>query len=84
MITPKFNPATPLSRTAMRTQKAEEKFLVSMNGSPVYVAGRGSSRAKNDDLIPVPIGGGATMMVPTDHPEVQKMIKNCMNMMAKK
>ena len=87
MITPKFDPATPLSRTAMRTQKADEKFLVSMNGSPVYVGGRGNSRAKNDNLIPVPIGGGSTMMVPTDDPSVQpiiqKLIKNCMNMMTK-
>ena len=87
MITPKFDPSTPLNKTAMRTQKADEKFLVSMNGSPVYVAGRGSSRAKNDNLIPVPIGGGSTMMVPTDDPSVQpiiqKLIKNCMNMAKK-
>ena len=56
MITPKFDPATPLHRTAMRTQKAGEKFLVSMDGSPVYVGGRGGSRSKNENLIPVPIG----------------------------
>ena len=84
MITPKFDPATPLNKTAMRTQRDDEKFLVSMCGSPVYVPGRGGSRAKNDNLIPVPIGGGSTMMVPTDNPEVQKLIKNCMKMMAKK
>ena len=54
MITPKFDPATPLTRTAMRTQRADEKFLVSMNGSPVYVA-KGKSKTK-DNFIPVPLG----------------------------
>jgi len=88
MITPKFDPATPLHRTAMRTQKAGEKFLVSMDGSPVYVGGRGGSRSKNENLIPVPIGNGKTLMVPSDDPDVQpiiqKLIKNCMNSMNKK
>merc|ERR1711962_757018 len=88
MITPKFDPATPLHRTAMRTQKAGEKFLVSMDGSPVYVGGRGGSRSKNENLIPVPIGNGKTLMVPSDDPEVQpiiqKLIKSCMNSMNKK
>merc|ERR1711962_1809675 len=88
MITPKFDPATPLHRTAMRTQKAGEKFLVSMDGSPVYVGGRGGSRSKNENLIAVPIGNGQTLMVPSDDPEVQpiiqKLIKSCMNSMDKK
>lgn len=88
MITPKFDPATPLHRTAMRTQKADEKFLVSMNGSPVYVGGRGASRAKNENLIPVPIGDGKTLMVPSDDPSIQPIIQklreSCMNIMSKK
>jgi len=88
MITPKFDPATPLHRTAMRTQKADEKFLVSMNGSPVYVGGRGASRAKNENLIPVPIGDGKTLMVPSDDPSIQPIIQklkeSCMNIMGKK
>jgi len=88
MITPKFNPATPLHRTAMRTQKADEKFLVSMDGSPVYVGGRGGSRSKNENLIPVPIGDGKTLMVPSDDPQVQpiiqKLIKSCLNGVDKK
>lgn len=88
MITPKFNPATPLHRTAMRTQKADEKFLVSMDGSPVYVGGRGGPHSKNGNLIPVPIGNGKTLMVPSDDPDVQpiiqKLIKSCMNSVDKK
>ena len=88
MITPKFDPATPLHRTAMRTAKADEKYLVSMDGSPVYVGGRGGSRSKNENLIPVPIGNGKTLMVPSDDPDVQpiiqKLIKSCINSMNKK
>lgn len=86
MITPKFDPKTPLNRTAMRTRKDEEKFLVSMNGSPVYVGGR--AKAKNDNMIPVPIGNGQTLVIPADNPEVQpliqELIKNCMNVVNKK
>ena len=86
MITPKFDPKTPLNRTAMRTRKDEEKFLVSMNGSPVYVGGR--AKAKNDNMIPVPIGNGQTLVIPADNPEVQpliqELIKNCMSIMNKK
>lgn len=84
MITPKFNPATPLHRSAMRTQKSDEKFLISMNGSPVYVGagGRGNRSSKNDNMIPLPIGGGKTLMVPADNPEVQplvqKLISSCL------
>jgi len=86
MITPKFDPATPLHRTAMRTKKAGEKFLVSMDGSPVYVGG--GSRSKNENLIPVPLGDGRTLMVPSDDPDVQpiiqKLIENSLNSMNKK
>ena len=86
LITPKFDPMTPLNRTAMRTRRDEEKFLVSMNGSPVYVGGRG--KAKNDNLIPVPIGNGQTLVIPADNPEVQPLIqdliRNCMSIMNKK
>lgn len=84
MITPKFDPATPLHRSAMRTQKADEKFLISMNGSPVYVgAGRGGRTSNKDNMIPLPIGDGKTLMVPADNPEVQplvqQLIKNCLD-----
>merc|ERR1711981_1242658 len=86
MITPKFDLTTPLSRTAMRTQRADEKFLVSINGSPVYVQKK-TSKSKNN-LIPVPLGDGKTLMVPADNPEVQPMlqnlIKSCMNIMNRK
>lgn len=93
MITPKFDLATPLNRTVTRTQKADEKFLVSMNGSPVYVGNAGGSRGgaaakKNENLIPLPIGNGQTLMVPADNPDVQPLIQslinNCMKMMGKK
>lgn len=86
MITPKFDLATPLNRTVTRTQKADEKFLVSMNGSPVYVGNRGGVAVKkNENLIPLPIGNGKTLMVPADNPDVQPLIQslinNCMKMM---
>ena len=59
-----------------------------MNGSPVYVGGRGASRAKNENLIPVPIGNGKTLMVPSDDPSIQPIIQklkeSCMNIMSKK
>ena len=86
MITPKFDPTTPLARTAMRTQRNDEKFLMSMNGSPVYVAKKTSKN--KDNLIPVPLGDGKTLMVPADNPEVQPLlqglIKSCMSIMNKK
>ena len=86
MIVPKFDMATPLNRTVSRTAKAEEKFLMSMQGSPVYVGARSKS-VKNENLIPVPIGNGQTLMVPADNPEVQPLIqaliKNCMQIMNK-
>jgi len=86
MITPKFDMATPLHRTVSRTAKADEKFLMSMQGSPVYVGGRSRS-TKNENLIPVPIGNGQTLMVPADNPEVQpliqSLIQSCMNIMNK-
>ena len=86
IITPKFDPTTPLNRTAMRIQRADEKFLVSMNGSPVYVA-RGKSKTK-DNMIPVPLGNGKTLVVPADNPEVQpilqKLINSCMSIMNRK
>ena len=85
MITPKFDPATPLTRTAMRTQRADEKFLVSMNGSPVYVA-KGKSKTK-DNFIPVPLGDGKTMVVPANNPAIKplldKLVKECMGIMNK-
>jgi len=86
MIAPKFDMATPLNRTVSRTAKADEKFLMSMQGSPVYVGARSKS-VKNENLIPVPIGNGQTLMVPADNPEVQPLIqaliKNCMKIMNK-
>ena len=86
MIAPKFDPMTPLTRTVTRGKKSDEKFLVSMNGSPVYVGGRAGSR-KNENLIPLPIGGGQTLMVPSDNPEIQpllqSLISSCMNIMNK-
>lgn len=86
MITPKFDMATPLNRTVSRTAKADEKFLMSMQGSPVYVGGRSRS-TKNENLIPLPIGNGQTLMVPADNPEVQpllqSLIQNCMKLMNK-
>jgi len=86
MITPKFDMATPLNRTVSRTAKADEKFLMSMQGSPVYVGGRSRS-TKNENLIPLPIGNGQTLMVPADNPEVQpllqSLIQNCMKLMKK-
>ena len=86
MITPKFDPTTPLTKTVTRTRRDEEKFLVSINGSPVYVGSR--AKAKNDNLIPVPIGNGQTLVIPADNPEVQPLIqdliRNCMNIMNKK
>ena len=87
MVTPKFDPMTPLNKTCTRTAKADEKFLLSMNGSPVYVGGRGA-KAKKENLIPVPIGEGKTLMVPADNPDVQpiiqKLISSCLNIMSKK
>jgi len=87
MITPKFDLNTPLHRTAMRTAKADEKFLVSMQGSPVYVPKAGKSKQK-DNMIPVPLGNGKTLMVPTDNPDVQpilqNLIKSCMRIMDQK
>jgi len=88
MITPKFDTTKPLNRTIMRTQKADEKFLMSMNGSPVYIGG-GSRGRKNDQqhLIPIPVGNGKTLMIPADNPDVQPIIQNlissCMNIMSK-
>lgn len=86
MVTPKFDMTTPLNRTVSRTAKADEKFLMSMQGSPVYVGGKSKS-VKNDNLIPLPIGNGQTLMVPADNPEVQpllqSLIKNCMKIMNK-
>lgn len=55
LITPKFDMATPMCGTAMRTQKPDEKFLVSMNGSPVWL-GNSRRTKKNDNLIPLPLG----------------------------
>ena len=87
IITPKFDLTTPLHRTAMRTARADEKFLVSMHGSPVYVPAKGKSKSK-DNMIPVPLGNGKTLVVPADNPEVQpilqKLIKSCMRIIDQK
>lgn len=89
VITPKFDPTTPMTRTVMRAQKADEKWLVSLNGSPVYIGpaargGRGAKVKGNDNMMPVPLGGGKTLMVPTDAPEVQplvqQLVQSCMTM----
>ena len=86
MITPKFDLNTPLHRTAMRTAKADEKFLVSMQGSPVYVP-KGKSKQQGN-MIPVPLGNGKTLVVPADNPEVQPILQNlirsCMRIMDQK
>ena len=87
MIKPKFDLTTPLSRTAMRAQKADERFLVSFNGSPVYVGKGRRAKKEDNNLIPIPIGNGKTLMVPADNPDVQPIIQNlissCMNIMKK-
>ena len=86
IITPKFDLTTPLHQTAMRTARADEKFLVSMHGSPVYVP-KGKSKSK-DNMIPVPLGNGKTLVLPMDNPEVQpilqNLIKSCMRIMDQK
>jgi len=86
IITPKFDLTTPLHQTAMRTARADEKFLVSMHGSPVYVP-KGKSKPK-DNMIPVPLGNGKTLVLPMDNPEVQpilqNLIKSCMRIMDQK
>ena len=74
-ITPKFDPTTPLHQTAMRTARVDEKFLVSMQGSPVYVPTKGKSKQK-ENMIPVPLGNGKTLMVPMDNPKVQPILQN--------
>ncbi len=76
VITPKFDMATPLTRTAMRTKRDDEKWLVSVNGSPVYIGSRGGkSKAAQDKMIPIPLGNGKTIMVPADDPEVQPLLQ---------
>lgn len=88
VITPKFDPATPLIKTAVRSKKSDERFLVSMNGSPVYVGGKGSRTSKEENFIPLPIGDGQTLVVPADNPEVQpliqKLINSCLSMVNKR
>ena len=92
IITPKFDMATPMTRTVMRAKRDDEKWLVSMQGSPVYIGGGargggGKSKSKQDNgkMIPIPIGDGKTLMVPADNPEVQpvlqKLIQTSMNIM---
>ena len=60
--------------------------MMSMRGSPVYVEGQSRS-AKNENLIPLPIENGQTLMIPADYPEVQpllqSLIQNCMKLMNK-
>jgi hypothetical protein len=87
MITPKFDPATPMNRTAMRGKRDDEKWLVSMNGSPVYIGGK-KGKGNDNNVIPLPLGNGQTLVVPADNPEVQPMIQNliasCMAIMNRK
>ncbi len=61
----------------MRVAKPQET-LVSLSGSPVYVGqvtGTGKTRGKKGTTssesltIPVPLGGGKTLMVPTGSPK---------------
>lgn len=78
IITPKFDPATPLNKTTTRTKRMDEKFLISMNGSPVYVGARGGTKPK-ENMIPLPIGDGKTLMVPADNPDVQPLLKKIIN-----
>merc|ERR1719296_143888 len=65
MITPKFNMATPLSRTVSRVARANE-VLVSMSGSPVQPLALKTKAAKaeaaNNALIP--LGKGQTLNLP--------------------
>jgi hypothetical protein len=82
MITPKFNPNTPMNRSVMRTKREDEKWLVSMNGSPVYIGGR-KGKGNDNNVIPLPLGNGNTLMVPADNPQVQNLIQSCMSLMNK-
>ena len=61
----------------MRSKRDDEKWLVSMNGSPVYIGSRGGgkSKANQKNVIPIPVGEGKTLMVPADDPEVQPMLQ---------
>merc|ERR1712001_300590 len=85
--TPASSGIGKMNGLSMRTAKADEKFLVSMQGSPVYVPKAGKSKQK-DNMIPVPLGNGKTLMVPTDNPDVQpilqNLIKSCMRIMDQK
>lgn len=83
MITPKFDPTTPLSRTVMRLAKPNET-LVSLSGSPVYAGattakkGRGRNArtkaggADDENLAVVPLGNGKLMMLPTAKDKVSE------------
>ena len=79
-----------MNRSVMRAKRDDEKFLVSLQGSPVYIGARGArkSKAQRDNVIPVPIGEGKTLMIPADDPEVQpmlqKLIQKSMDIMNRK
>ena len=74
-ITPKFNTATPLHRTAMRVPKPDEVAL-SLNGSPLYLSataarGRGRGKTRKDsepDAVPFKLRDGNTLMIPAKSP----------------
>ena len=72
VITPKFDPKTPLKRSAMRHQKNTEKFLFSLNGSPVQIM---PNQTQNEDVIPIPLANGSTILVPVDHPDIQPHVE---------
>jgi hypothetical protein len=71
----------------MRGKRDDEKWLVSMNGSPVYIGGK-KGKGNDNNVIPLPLGNGQTLVVPADNPEVQPMIQNliasCMAIMNRK
>ena len=77
LITPKFDMATPLSRTVMRLAKPNET-LVSLSGSPVYAGNtttakkRGKKKVDDppENLTVVPLGKGKMMMLPMSTPKV--------------
>ena len=63
----------------MRHQKNTEKFLFSLNGSPVQIM---PNQTQNEDVIPIPLANGSTILVPVDHsdiqPHVEALKKSCL------
>ena len=79
VITPKFDPKTPLKRSAMRHRKITENFLISLNGSPVQIM---ADPTQNENVIPIPLANGSNILVPVNHPDVQPhveaLIRSCL------